>query len=199
MAVFGAGPVGQLAVYSAKLRGASRIYVVDHVQTRLDLAATHGAIPINFVQSDPVEQILAYEPDGVMRSVDCVGMEALNAQLEHEQHIVISQMVEVTHIHGGIGVPGLYSAVESYEAAPRGSTISPNITFPLTDFWNKRLSLAGGPVDNKLVAAELVSLISSGVADPSFISSATISVEEAPEYYARLNRSEEMKVYISFP
>ncbi|KAK2059289.1 GroES-like protein [Colletotrichum caudatum] len=82
VAVFGAGPVGLLSAYSAILRGASRVYVVDHVEQRLGLAASIGAIPINFVKADPVAQILAYEPNGVMRSVDCVGMEALNSHLE---------------------------------------------------------------------------------------------------------------------
>ncbi|KZL80618.1 alcohol dehydrogenase -like domain-containing protein, partial [Colletotrichum incanum] len=54
VAVFGAGPVGLLSAYSAILRGASKVYVVDHVEERLELAASIGAIPINFAKSDPV-------------------------------------------------------------------------------------------------------------------------------------------------
>ncbi|KAL4789418.1 hypothetical protein BDV19DRAFT_395063 [Aspergillus venezuelensis] len=60
VANFGAGPVGLLAAYSAMLRGASRVYSVDSVPSRLELAASIGAIPISFNTSDPVQQILEY-------------------------------------------------------------------------------------------------------------------------------------------
>ncbi|KAF5651362.1 formaldehyde dehydrogenase, partial [Fusarium tjaetaba] len=76
VAVFGAGPVGLMATYSALLRGASRVYTVDHAQERLDVAKSIGAIPINFAESDPVAQIQKLEPAGVKRAVDCVGLEA---------------------------------------------------------------------------------------------------------------------------
>ncbi|KAF4772715.1 putative alcohol dehydrogenase [Colletotrichum scovillei] len=72
LAVFGAGSVGLLSAYSAILRGAFKVYVVDHVKKRLDLAASIGAIPINFADEHPVAQSLAREPDGVMRTVDCM-------------------------------------------------------------------------------------------------------------------------------
>ncbi|KAH7007916.1 hypothetical protein B0J12DRAFT_587413 [Macrophomina phaseolina] len=198
VAVFGAGPVGILAAYSAVLRGASRVYSVDHVAARLELAESIGAIPINFVESNPVEQILAYEPTGVMRSVDCVGMEALNANLEFEPAIVTQQMVEVTHFEGGIGQIGVQTFQEGTYAAEHHSVLSPNISFPLSNFWTKSLSFRGGVVPPQRVAPHLVELIANGMADTSFIVSAIIGIEEAPEYYARFNRTEETKVLISF-
>lgn len=197
VAVFGAGPVGLLVAYSALLRGASRVYSVDHVQMRLERAASIGAIPIDFT-ADAVAQILEHEPNGVMRSVDAVGMEAVNSNLEHEDGIVITQMIAVTHLAGGIGIPGVYSTQENSPGAPLGSTLSPNISISMSDFFSKGLSMRSGAVDPKLVAPELVSLISSGKAQPGFIKSAEISIEEAPEYYARFNRQEELKVYIHF-
>ncbi len=42
VAVFGAGAVGLLAAYSARLRGASEVYSVDLIQERLDKAAELG-------------------------------------------------------------------------------------------------------------------------------------------------------------
>jgi glutathione-independent formaldehyde dehydrogenase len=48
VAVFGAGTIGLLAAYSALLRGAAEVYVVDHIADRLDMAgslgATHGTL-----------------------------------------------------------------------------------------------------------------------------------------------------------
>lgn len=199
VAVFGAGPVGLMAAYSATLRRASRVYVIDHVQSRLDLAASIGAIPINFATSDPVAQIMASEPNGVMRSVDCVGIEALNSTLEHEPSIILSQMVNITHVGGGIGQVGVYAAQPDTPGSPLGSTFSPIAAFPLSEFFGKRLKFQAGPVDAKAYAPMLVELISSGKASPHFIASSSISIEDVPAYYARFNDHEEIKVFIRFP
>src|SRR5205814_8949569 len=52
VAVFGAGPVGQMAAYSSLLRGAAEVFVVDHNTSRLELAESIGAIPVNFEDGD---------------------------------------------------------------------------------------------------------------------------------------------------
>ena len=57
VAVYGGGPVGLMAAYSALLRGASKVFVVDRVPERLEKAEEIGAIPIDFAEGDPVEQI----------------------------------------------------------------------------------------------------------------------------------------------
>lgn len=88
VAVFGAGPVGLLAAYSALLRGASRVYSVDQVPDRLALAASIGAIPIQLNASDPVEQILAQDPNGVTRALDCVGFESVNATGQRDDGLI---------------------------------------------------------------------------------------------------------------
>ncbi|KAI8241988.1 hypothetical protein K4K55_011445 [Colletotrichum sp. SAR 10_96] len=103
VAIFGAGPVGLLSAYSAILRGASKVYVVDHVEKRLELAASIGAILVNFEHEDPVAQILACELCGVMRVVDCVGMEALNSNFEMDESVVVRQMIDLAYFGGGIG------------------------------------------------------------------------------------------------
>lgn len=199
VAVFGAGPVGQLTAYSAFLRGASSVYIVDHVQMRLDLAASIGAIPINFVESDPVAQILALEPAGVARSIDCVGLEALNSNLEVETNIILSQMVNVTRLGGGIGQLGIYGIQPGAPAIANDSSLAEEPVFPMQVFFGKGLRMQSGLVDARVVAPQLIELIASGRADPSFVHTATINIEQAPEYYQRFNRSEEIKVFISFP
>lgn len=199
VAVFGAGPVGLLAAYSAILRGASRVYSVDHVPMRLQRAESIGAIPINFDDSDPVQQIMNHEPNGVTRAVDCVGMEAVNSNRDIQENIVVENMVSATATQGGIGQVGVFMTQGSSPGAPRGDTLSPNISFPITDFFGKHLRYEAGVVDPKLVAPELVQLIASGRAHPSFITSAVIGIEDVPRYYERFDRHEEIKVYIHFP
>ncbi|KAL4934240.1 uncharacterized protein BDV17DRAFT_285964 [Aspergillus undulatus] len=184
VAVFGAGPVGLLAAYFAILRGASRVYSVDRVQDRLDLAESIGAIPINFAVSDPVQQILELEPTGVRRGVEAVGYEAINSSGVYDSDVTLRNLIDVTARQGGIGVVGLFS--EGVGHIDYGQA------------YSKELIIKGGVVLPLQVASEIVPLIESGQAHPSFIVSQVISIEEAPEYYGRFNRTEESKVVIQF-
>jgi threonine dehydrogenase-like Zn-dependent dehydrogenase len=184
VAVFGAGPVGLMAAYSALLRGASRVYSVDQVQDRLDLAASIGAIPINFRDSDAVEQILAREPEGVRRTVEAVGYEAVNAAGDVDPSITLRNMVNVTARRGGMGILGVFNDTMT--------------DFSIGQVWQKGISTNGAIVLPLQIASELVPLITSGKAHPSFIVSSIINIEDAPEYYARFERHEESKVVIRF-
>lgn len=199
VAIFGAGPVGLLAAYSAILRGASRVYSVDHEASRLQLAASIGATPVNFVESDPVEAIMAAEPNGVTRTIDCVGFEAVDRQLQHSETTVLDNMIAVTARQGGISTLGVFDSPTNSSGTPRGGTINATLPFPIADFFNKGLSWRTGGVDPKAIAPELVSLIATGRARPNFIVSSEIGIEEAPEYYGRFDRHEETKVVIKFP
>ena len=67
-----------MAAYSAILRGASRCFLVDQVPERLDQAKKIGCIPINFRDSDPVEQIIKANDGMVDRAVDAVGYQAVD-------------------------------------------------------------------------------------------------------------------------
>ena len=120
IAVFGAGPVGLMAAYSAYLRGASRIYVVDKVSERLTAAKKiPGATAVDFGASDPVQTIID-ENGGKMvdRSVDAVGYQAVGSGKGEGEvpNVVLEQCIKVTRATGGIGVPGLY--VPSDPGAP---------------------------------------------------------------------------------
>src|SRR5919201_137972 len=57
VAVFGAGTIGLLTAYSCLLKGAAEVYVVDAVPERLDKAGEIGAVPVDYRQGDPVDQI----------------------------------------------------------------------------------------------------------------------------------------------
>src|SRR3712207_1223048 len=48
VAVWGCGPVGQMAIRSAVLLGAKQVAAIDHLPERLGMAAAAGAIAINF-------------------------------------------------------------------------------------------------------------------------------------------------------
>ena len=199
VAVFGAGPVGLLAAYSAILRGASRVYSVDHVPERLAIAESIGAVPINFNGSDPVQQIMALEPNGVTRSLDCIGYEAVDIHGQPRENEVIQNMVAVTSPGGGLGQIGIFGQAINSTGTPLADSLSHTIDFPMADFFGKSLSMKSGPVPVLEYAPALIHLISSGRARPSFIVSSTIGIEEAPEYFARFSDHLETKVVIRFP
>jgi threonine dehydrogenase-like Zn-dependent dehydrogenase len=79
--VYGAGPVGLMAAYSAILKGASEVMVVDCHPDRLRLAEKIGAIPIDYSKGDPVEQILELtDGEGADKGCECVGWQAHDPQ-----------------------------------------------------------------------------------------------------------------------
>jgi threonine dehydrogenase-like Zn-dependent dehydrogenase len=200
VAVFGAGPLGLLCAYSALLRGASVVYSIDHVQQRLTKAKSIGAVPINFTKGDPSTQILARNKDGVKRACDCAGgMIALNPKLERQPNYIMQQAVKVTSTGGGIGFIGLYLHVPPSAGAPLADTVPADIVFPMNDFMMKSLTLAGGEVEVKQLWPQLLNLLESGRAHPSFIVSDEVEIEEAPDAYERFARKKETKTVIRFP
>jgi threonine dehydrogenase-like Zn-dependent dehydrogenase len=81
VAIFAQGPIGLCATVGARLKGASRIFVVDGVAARLTMARRLGAdVALDFHARDPVQMILE-ATDG--RGVD-VAIEALGQQQTFE-------------------------------------------------------------------------------------------------------------------
>ena len=98
-----------MAAYSAVLRGASNIFVVDRVPERLASARKIGCTAIDFTASDPVDAIIEKNGGMVDRAVDCVGYQAVDQSGSTEKpNVVLEQLIRVTRATGGLGVPGLY-------------------------------------------------------------------------------------------
>lgn len=174
------------------------MYSIDSVEDRLELAASIGAIPINFTKGEPSAQILARESGGVQRTVDCVGEECVNENLKPDQSFVTTQAIKCTSVGGGLAVIGVHFAQQSSQGVQRGSTISPSTTFPMTLFWEKNMTIRGGAVDSKLYVEPLLELVKSGRAKPGFVFSSIIDIEEAPKAYQRFSDHLETKVMIRF-
>jgi threonine dehydrogenase-like Zn-dependent dehydrogenase len=192
--------MGLLCAYSAILRGASKVYSIDHVEARLEKAASIGAIPINFTNHPASEQLAVLEPEGVTRTVDCCGgLECVNDQLKPQPNFIVEEAIKITSGNGGFGVPGVYWAQASSAGAPLAGKVKPEITFPMAAFWEKGIRMQGGAADVKQVASMLVQLVKSGRAKPGFIVSAEVGIEDAPRMYERFDKHLETKVIIRFP
>lgn len=74
-AVFGGGPIGNMAAQWMRLRGCADVFVVDIDGTKLDLARGMGFRPVNPRDGDPVEAIRAATGGaGADRIVEAIGL-----------------------------------------------------------------------------------------------------------------------------
>lgn len=192
VAVYGAGPVGQMAAYSAKLRGASQIFIVDKVKERLALAETwSGAIPIDFSDGDAPDQILdATDGVGTDKGVDAVGYQAQKPDGSDEvPAMVLNNLVKTVRATGRIGTVGLY--VPSDPGAPTEEAANGRLLFEIGKFFEKGQSMGTGQADVKSYNRELRDLIIAGRAEPSFVVSKRLPLDEAPDAYARFDKRED--------
>ncbi|KXN83451.1 hypothetical protein AN958_01430 [Leucoagaricus sp. SymC.cos] len=188
IAVFGGGPVGLMAAYSATIQGASEVYVVDRVQERLDKARQIGCIPIDFSKGDAVDQILKLRGgQEVDRGVDAVGYQATTGDGKTEQpNVVLESLIRVVKPTGGLGIPGLY--VPKDPGAPESAAAKGYISFPFGKLFEKGLTIGTGQCNVKSYNRYLRDLIIAEKAKPSFVVSHELSLDQAPEAYDKFDR-----------
>jgi L-iditol 2-dehydrogenase/galactitol-1-phosphate 5-dehydrogenase len=74
-AVFGAGPIGNMAAQWLRARGCSRVFLVDIDREKLSLASSLGFTPVDSQRGDPAAQILEMTQGyGADRVVEAVGL-----------------------------------------------------------------------------------------------------------------------------
>ncbi|MFP5070729.1 glutathione-independent formaldehyde dehydrogenase [Pseudonocardia nantongensis] len=189
VAVYGAGPVGLMAAYSALLKGARQVFVVDKVADRLQLAERIGATPIDFSRGDPAEQIKdTLQDSGTDRGIDAVGYQATAAEGEEQPAMVLNQLVDTVRPTGGIGTVGLY--LPSDPGAPNENAAQGLLLFNIGRFFERGLRMGTGQADAKAYAHQLRDLIVTGRAEPSFVVSQEVPLSEAPDAYARFDKRE---------
>lgn len=188
--VSGAGPVGLMAAYSALLRGASKVFSVDRVPSRLALAEQIGAIPVDYSKVDMVEQITEQtDGAGADKGIDAVGYQATVQEGEEQPAIVLNSLVEAVRPTGMLGVIGLY--VPSDPGAPNEDAAHGRLLFNIGKFWEKGLRMGTGQANVKAYNQQLRDLIIAGRAKPSFVVSKRLPLAEAPDAYQRFDKRED--------
>ena len=210
--ILGCGPVGQFAITSCKLLGASRIFAIDNVDSRLALAQKQGAECINFNEEDPTE-VIKELTKGTLADVviDAVGVDAEKPgagpakkeadKLKKEFAQELAEIAPKTHIHGNQWKPGdapsqaLRSAVD---LTTPGGTISiigvyssESQTFPIGKAMNKNLQIVMGNCPHKKYIPLLLDKVRIGVVDPTTILSQERTLEEIVEAYKNFDLREE--------
>jgi len=188
VAVYGAGPVGLMAAYSALLRGASKVFVVDRVPERLAKAEEIGAIPIDFTKGDPAEQIREQtDGEGTDKGVDAVGYQAHSHDASHEEPaVVLNTLIMTVRPTGMLGVPGLY--VPSDPGAPDENAKHGQLLVSIGKMFEKGQRMGTGQCNVKRYNRQLRDLIISGRAKPSFVVSHELPLDQAPMAYEKFDK-----------
>jgi glutathione-independent formaldehyde dehydrogenase len=186
--VYGAGPVGLMAAYSALLRGAARVFCVDRVPERLAKAEEIGAIPIDFSTGDPVEMIKEQtDGEGTDKGVDAVGYQAqVGDSSKEEPAIVLNSLIETVRPTGKLGVPGLY--VPSDPGGPNEEAKRGMLLVSVGRMFEKGQVIGTGQCNVKRYNRQLRDMIIAGRAKPSFVVSHELSLTEAPDAYRKFDQ-----------
>jgi threonine dehydrogenase-like Zn-dependent dehydrogenase len=185
VAIWGCGPVGQMAIRSAILLGAKQVVAIDHLPERLEMAEAGGAITINFDEESVIERLNELTGgEGPEKCIDCIGMEAhvspsmpdtvydrakqmLGA--ESDRPHVLREMIYVCRPAGVISIPGVYGGLVD--------------KIPMGQLMNKGLTLRTGQTHVNRWTDDLLRRIEEGQIDPSFVITHTVSLDEGPEMY----------------
>jgi threonine dehydrogenase-like Zn-dependent dehydrogenase len=187
IAVFGAGPVGQLAVASALLLGAERVIAIDQYGYRLDMARNKAGATdvIDFSQdADIVEQLKELTggrgPDAV---IDCVGLEAAHghgalhamervkqaSRQETERGHALRDAILSCRPGGIVSMMGVYGGLMD--------------KFPIGALMNKGLTLKTGQCHVQRYLKPLYEHIRKGEIDPSFVITHRLGLDLAPDAF----------------
>jgi threonine dehydrogenase-like Zn-dependent dehydrogenase len=193
VAVWGAGPVGQLAAASAKMLDAERVIVIDRFEYRLAMARDEaGAETINYEQVDSVPEALKEMTGGrgPDACIDAVGMEAhfhgplyaydrikQAARLQSERAFVLREAIMSCRNGGTVSIVGVYGGLVD--------------KFPIGALMNRGLTIRTGQCHVQRYLRPLLQRIEDGDVDPSFVVTHTLSLDEAPKGYETFKNKED--------
>jgi threonine dehydrogenase-like Zn-dependent dehydrogenase len=185
VAIWGCGPVGQMAIRSAILLGANQVIAIDCLPERLSMAEAGGATTINFETESVLERLQELtDGKGPEKCIDCVGMEShvmpsqpdtlldrakQMVMAESDRPHVLREMIYVCRPGGIISVPGVYSGLSDM--------------LPMGAFMNKGLTMRTGQTHVNRWTDDLLRRIEDGEIDPSFVITHTVPLEQGPEMY----------------
>lgn len=188
LAIFGAGPVGQMAAACARMLGIEKIFMVDHHPYRLAFAKeTYDVIPVNFDECDAAEFIVENtDYRGVDGVIDAVGFEAKGStietvltdlKLEGSSGKALRQCIAAVRRGGVVSVPGVYAGFIH--------------GFLFGDVFEKGVSFRTGQTHVQKYMPELLEAIEEGKLRPQEIISHRLNLSQAAEGYRMFDKKED--------
>jgi len=192
VAVWGAGPVGQFAMDSARLLGADRVVAIDKEPYRLAMAQRAGHIPLDFTQVDVRSELLELTGGrGPDKCIEAVGMEATHgsapidaydrakhaSRTESERTHALRQAIMCCRNGGVVSVIGDYSGLS--DKLPAGS------------WMNRSLILRTGQCHVQRYMKPLLERIERGEIDPTRVITHKLPLQRARHGYAIFKHKED--------
>jgi threonine dehydrogenase-like Zn-dependent dehydrogenase len=181
VAVWGAGPVGQFAIKSARLLGAERVIAIDRFPYRLRLAReASGAETLNYEEVDLYEALRDMTGGrGPDACIDAVGMEAhvpgpyyaydrakQALGLETDRPFALREAIMACRSGGTVSVIGVYGGFVD--------------KFPMGAVVNRSLTIKTGQCHVQRYMKPLLERILKGEIDPSLVISHRLGLDDAP-------------------
>lgn len=185
VAVWGAGPVGQFAIASARMLGAERIVAIDRFPERLAMAHDHAGATdtIHYEEQDVLETLRELTGGrGPDACIDAVGMEAHSprmdyaydrvkqaVRLETDRPLALREAIMACRNGGVVSVIGVYGGVVD--------------TFPIGSVVNRGLTIRAGQCHVHRYMQPLLERIQAGDIDPTFVITHRLPLSDAPRGY----------------
>lgn len=185
IAVWGAGPVGQFAIASAKLLGAERVIAIDRFEYRLRMARERAGATdtINYEQVSVLEALKELTGGrGPDACIDAVGMEAHGhpaiyaydrtkqaLMLETDRPIALREAIMACRNGGTVSVIGVY-----------GGFID---KFPMGSLMNRSITIRTGQCHVQRYMRPLLERVQRGEIDLSFVVTHRLRLDDAPKGY----------------
>jgi glutathione-independent formaldehyde dehydrogenase len=200
--VAGAGPVGMAAAASAQLLGAAVVIVGDRNQERLDHAKKVGFETINITQhdnlSEQIEELVGVPM--VDAAIDAVGFEAsahgsAGAKGEAAPAAVLNQLMDITFVAGGLGIPGLY--VVEDPGAPNEDAKHGMLKIRFGKGWSKSLHFHTGQAPVLQYNRQLMqAILHDRVQIAKVVNATVIPLKDAPQGYHQFDEGAAKKFVI---
>jgi threonine dehydrogenase-like Zn-dependent dehydrogenase len=200
IAVFGAGPVGQMAIASARLLGAERVIVIDRFPYRLQMAVEKaGATHAIHYEHQPVLETLkeltgGRGPDAC---IDAVGLEAHGTGLHYaydkikqstrmqlDRPMAVREAILACRSGGIVSIVGVYAGFMD--------------KFPIGPLMNRGITIKTGQCHVHRYMKRLLDHIERGEIDPTFVITHHMDLGDAPTGYDMFmnKRDDSMKIIL---
>ena len=201
VAVWGAGPVGLLAISSAYLLGAEKVIAIDRFDYRLQMASEKaGAETINYDDASVFEALKDITAGrGPDACIDAVGLEAHSdigplqlydrlkqaVRLETDRGPALREAILACRNGGTVSIIGVYGGLMD--------------KFPIGSLMNRSITVRTGQCHVQRYTRPLLNRIEQGEIDPSFVITHRLPLEEAPNAFETFKQKEDdcVKVVLS--
>jgi threonine dehydrogenase-like Zn-dependent dehydrogenase len=201
VAVWGAGPVGLLAISSAYLLGAEKVIAIDRFDYRLRMASEKaGAETINYDEASVFETLKDITAGrGPDACIDAVGLEAHSdigplqlydrlkqaVRLETDRGPALREAILACRNGGTVSIIGVYGGLMD--------------KFPIGSIMNRSITVRAGQCHVQRYTRPLLNRIEQGEIDPSFVITHRLPLEEAPNAFETFKQKEDdcVKVVLS--